>query len=288
MDETLPAASAGTLSLQFIGNATVLVRCAGFVVLTDPNFLHRGQRAYLGYGLTARRLTEPALAIEELPALDGVVLSHLHGDHWDRVTRRHLSRQIPVITTPHASRRLQGLHRFRRAVGLQTWEHHDLLKDGARLRVTSLPGQHAPGLAQHLLPPVMGSMLEFTAQGAEGASFRLYLSGDTLLFDGLHEISRRIAQPDLAVLHLGGTTLARGLMVTMDGAQGAELLALVRPHRAVPVHYQDYTVFASPLRDFTRAVAERGLDERVTYVEPGHTASFTAAGGNHQERQPRS
>jgi L-ascorbate metabolism protein UlaG (beta-lactamase superfamily) len=50
-------------------------------LLTDPNFLRRGQRAYLGYGLTTRRVREPAISIGELPELDGVVLSHLHGDH---------------------------------------------------------------------------------------------------------------------------------------------------------------------------------------------------------------
>jgi hypothetical protein len=35
-------------SLTFIGTATVLLRLGSFVVLTDPNFLHRGQRAAAG------------------------------------------------------------------------------------------------------------------------------------------------------------------------------------------------------------------------------------------------
>src|SRR5947208_1202608 len=74
-------------SLTFIGNATTLLRLGPFTVLTDPNFLHRGELAYLGYGLVSRRRTEPALGIEELPPLDAVVLSHMHGDHWDRRAR---------------------------------------------------------------------------------------------------------------------------------------------------------------------------------------------------------
>lgn len=47
-------------SLTFGGTATTLLRLGAFTVLTDPNFLHRGQRAYLGKGLWSRRLTEPA------------------------------------------------------------------------------------------------------------------------------------------------------------------------------------------------------------------------------------
>ncbi|MFE9399278.1 hypothetical protein [Streptomyces flavidovirens] len=58
-----------------------------------------------------------------------MVLSHLHGDHWDRVARRGLNRGVPIITTPHASRRLQGLHGFPRAVGLRTWRTHMLTRD---------------------------------------------------------------------------------------------------------------------------------------------------------------
>jgi L-ascorbate metabolism protein UlaG (beta-lactamase superfamily) len=60
---------------------------AGFTFLTDPNFLHRGDHAKLGYGLRSKRLTEPALDIDQLPPLDFIVLSHHHGDHFDEVVR---------------------------------------------------------------------------------------------------------------------------------------------------------------------------------------------------------
>src|SRR3954466_13987439 len=122
----------GDCSLTFIGTATTLLRLGPFTILTDPNFLHRGQRAYLGYGLWSRRRTEPALTPDELPALDAVVLSHLHGDHCDRVARRGLDRSVPVMATPEAARTLQSRQRFRRALGLRVWESHTLVRpDGA-------------------------------------------------------------------------------------------------------------------------------------------------------------
>ncbi|MDQ3616246.1 MAG: MBL fold metallo-hydrolase [Actinomycetota bacterium] len=43
----------------------------------------------------------------DLPPLDAVVLFHLHGDHFDRVARRDFLRSFPLVTTPHAARRLQ-------------------------------------------------------------------------------------------------------------------------------------------------------------------------------------
>jgi L-ascorbate metabolism protein UlaG (beta-lactamase superfamily) len=257
----------GAGSLRFIGTATTLIRYGDLTLLTDPNFLHRGQRAYLGWGLTAKRLTEPAFAVTELPRLDGVLLSHLHGDHWDRVARRGLDRDLPVITTPHASRRLQW-RGFPRAVGLRRWTSHTLTAGASSVRITALPGRHAQGPAQRLLPPVMGSMLEFGPVGAL-PTLRVYVSGDTLPIHELRYIPSRYPDIDAAVLHLGGTTLPGGLVVTMDGRQGADLLELIAARQAIPVHYDDYSRFKSPLSDFRAEVERRGLTDRVTFVERG-------------------
>ncbi|MEJ2870981.1 MBL fold metallo-hydrolase [Actinomycetospora sp. OC33-EN08] len=266
---TGPNPSSGTLS--FVGTATCLLECAGMRVLTDPNFLHRGQRAWLGHGLVSTRLTDPAWEPEELTPIDAVVLSHLHGDHWDRESRRRLPRSTPIVTTRHASRRLQTRHGFPRAIGLATWESHTLAgPDGATCTVTALPGRHALGPVERLLPPVMGSLLEFRAPGGRTAA-RIYLSGDTLVFDGLRAIREHVGEVDRAVLHLGGTTLPGGMMVTMDGRQGADALEIVAPRRATPVHYDDYTVFRSPLADFVAEVERRGWADRVDLVARGDT-----------------
>jgi L-ascorbate metabolism protein UlaG (beta-lactamase superfamily) len=265
-----------TPTLQFIGNATVLLRFGELTLLTDPNFLHRGQRAYLGHGLVSKRLTEPALDVSDLPDLSAVLLSHLHGDHWDRVAQKGLDHDVPIVTTPHASRRLQW-RGFPRATGLRTWASTEVAEGDSVVRITSMPGRHAPLLFRRLLPPVMGSMLEFRT-GTGPVSHRLYVTGDTLMVEELREIPRRYPEIHTTVLHLGGTTLPGGLMVTMDAAQGADLLDLVSPSHGVPVHHSDYTVFASPLADFRDELARRGTGHRVTVVEPGQTIDLTQRG----------
>ncbi|MGZ0232622.1 MBL fold metallo-hydrolase [Streptomyces sp. CPS1] len=265
------------VDLHFIGNATVLLRYGDLTLLTDPNFLHRGEHAHLGYGLVSRRLTEPALDPWELPRLDAVVLSHLHGDHWDRRARRQLDRSVPIVTTPHAARRLRSWQGFRQAGGLRTWESCTFRQSDAQVRVTSLPGRHSlRPVLRRLLPPVMGSMLEFGPRGGP-ARLRLYVSGDTLLYDGLEEIARRFPDADLAVLHLGGTTLPGGFVVTMDGAQGAELARRLDYRHVLPVHYDDYTVFRSPLDAFLTEARALGLQERLVHCRLGQHARVVAA-----------
>lgn len=259
----------GAAEIHFIGNATLLLRYGPFTLLTDPNFLHRGQHAYLGHGLLSRRLTEPALPVSRLPVgLDAVVLSHLHGDHWDRVARRHLDRGVPVITTPHAARRLQAFHGFHRATGLRNRQSHDLVKDGARVRVTAVPGRHARGALQAFLPPVMGSVVEFMDASGQ-LTLRLYLSGDTLPFEGLEMITEDHPDIHLAVVHLGGTTLPGGFLVTMDAAMGCDLVELLDPPLVLPVHYEEYTVMKSPLGHFLAEARRRGLGPRLVHCPRG-------------------
>jgi L-ascorbate metabolism protein UlaG (beta-lactamase superfamily) len=258
-------------SLTFIGTATTLLRFGPFTLLTDPNFLHRGQHAYLGYGLATRRRTEPALTIDQLPELDAVVLSHMHGDHWDRVAKRGLRRDVPIVTTPKAARALQR-QRFEAPIPLQTWESTDLVREGSRLTITSVPGRHATGVIGRLLPPVMGSVLTYTPAGAQPV--RLYITGDTLFVDDLRAIPTRFPDIRTAVLHLGGTTLPGGLVVTMDARQGTDLLEFLRPQRAIPIHNDDYGVFKSPLSAFVNEATQRGLGDLVRVVAPGRTADL--------------
>jgi L-ascorbate metabolism protein UlaG (beta-lactamase superfamily) len=99
---------------------------------------------------------------------------------------------------------------------------------------------------------------------------RLYLSGDTLVHDDLRQIADRHPDLDLGVLHLGGTRVL-GLLLTMDGRQGVDLLEMLRPAVAVPIHYGDYGVFRSPLSDFLAEVDRRRPPSRVVTVGRGET-----------------
>ncbi|MEV6904343.1 MBL fold metallo-hydrolase [Amycolatopsis sp. NPDC051372] len=258
-------------SLSFIGTATTLLRLGPFTVLTDPNFLHRGQWSYFGQGLVSRRRTEPAAQPADLPPLTAVVLSHLHGDHFDRVAARELPRDLPIVTTDHAARRLRR-RGFHASVPLETWTSERFTDAGATLTVTAVPAQHAPGLLNRVLPPVMGSVLEYR-EAPQAQPLRMYLSGDTVMHDGLAAIRDRFPGLDLAVVHLGGTRVL-GVLVTMDHRQGVDLLELLTPAQMVPVHFDDYGLFTSPLSDFLVEVRERRPSTRVRVLQRGETLRF--------------
>jgi L-ascorbate metabolism protein UlaG (beta-lactamase superfamily) len=258
-------------SIFFVGTATVILRYAGFTILTDPNFLHAGDHVHLGYGLTSRRLTNPAIELEDLPPLDFCVLSHYHGDHFDHIVEERLQKDLPIITTEHASSELKDKN-FTATISLDTWDSVTVDKGSARVRVTSMPGKHGPSITDLLLPPVMGTMLEFQST-PERTALRLYITGDTLIHDDLQEIPRRYPEIDLALFHLGGTRII-GILLTMDAEQGVEAIRIINPREVIPIHYNDYEVFKSPLEDFRRAVEAAGFQDRVKYLSHGETYNF--------------
>jgi L-ascorbate metabolism protein UlaG (beta-lactamase superfamily) len=261
-------------SIFFIGTATVILRYAGFTILTDPNFLHQGEEVHLHYGIKSPRLTNPAIEIEDLPPLDLIVLSHMHDDHFDRVAAQKLDKNIPIVTTHEATVELKQKG-FNSTHSLNTWETITVSKGEVTLRITAMPGRHGPMLLASLLPPVIGSMLEFQAPSGK-TSFRLYITGDTLITQQLKEIPQRYSDIDLALLHLGGTKVF-GVLLTMDAKQGVEALQIIAPQTAIPIHYNDYTVFKSPLEDFMQAVTAAGLEKQVKYLKHGETYNFQVA-----------
>jgi L-ascorbate metabolism protein UlaG (beta-lactamase superfamily) len=195
-------------SIFFIGNATVLIRFAGFTILTDPTFIHMHEKVNLGFGLYTTRLINPAMNIEQLPPLDLVILSHFHGDHLDQVAVRELDKSLPIVTTPHATEEL-SLRGFTNPQQLDKWENISFVKGNVQLQITATPGRHGPLPVAMFLPQVMGSILDFKVKEEDDADsssrrhlFRIYITGDTLVFDDIKEIPKRYSDINIALLHL--------------------------------------------------------------------------------------
>ncbi|KAI1083140.1 Metallo-hydrolase/oxidoreductase [Whalleya microplaca] len=303
-------------SIYFIGTATTVIEWQGIRLLTDPNFLHTSDHVHLGPGVTAERKTNPAVDLHELPALDCVLLSHYHADHFDQLVEKSLNRSFSIISTPHAKKCLASPKSqdepFQSVHDLDFFEAMILHIDGDDfsstggygkapvIKVTGMPGKHVPpgplAIANDLLkavPPTNGWLLElgYTFKAPTGADpesldtgYRIYISGDTLFVDELREIPQRLKSEkiDLMLVHLGGTTIPGPsmplLMVTMDAEQGVKMMELMNPDLTIPIHYDDYNVFLSPLSDFKKKVDKEGWSDRTMYLDRGEQFRFKVRG----------
>lgn len=263
--------------VYFIGNATTLIRFCGLTILTDPAFLHKGEHVFLGHGIWARREVEPACQIANLPPVDLIVLSHYHGDHFDDVAAKELDKGLPIVSTTDAVDKLRALG-FERGFPLGTWESFQVRKGDASLTVTAMPGKHSTEEAvDELLMPVNGHMLDFR-RGSEHL-YRLYITGDTMLTDALEDIPRRFPDIDLGLIHTGGTTFLV-TVVTMTGEQGVKAVEITQPKTAIPIHYNDFSVFLSGLDDFKKAAETSTSGAEFVYLAHGETYTFKRATTN--------
>lgn len=90
-----------------VGGPTALVEIDGWRLLTDPTFDPAGTHYRFGWGTTSHKTTDPALALEDLPEIHAVLLSHdEHEDNLDIAGRALLERVGTVVTTPPGARRL--------------------------------------------------------------------------------------------------------------------------------------------------------------------------------------
>lgn len=225
------------IRITHIGGPTALIEVAGWRLLTDPTFDAPGHRYAFGWGSSSRKLAGPAIPVSELGRIDAILLTHEHhGDNLDAAGRALLPSAGAVVTTVSGAKRLGG-----RARGLAPWETTRLeAPDGPAIDVTATPCRHGPPLSRPLVGEVVGFALRWDGQ-EHGV---LWISGDTVLYDGVRQVAGRL-RVDAALVHLGGVRfpVSGPVRYTLTAKDAVELLELVRPRTVIPVHYEGWGHF---------------------------------------------
>ena len=244
--------------ITHIGGPTVLIEVAGWRLLTDPTFDPPGRSYAFGWGTGSRKLAGPAIAAADLAPVDAVLLSHdHHDDNLDPAGRALLPSADVVVTTVSGAGRLGGAAR-----GLEPWGSTRLEAEGRpTIEITATPCRHGPPLSRPIVGDVIGFALRWDGQ-EDGV---LWISGDTVLYDGVREVAERLTV-DTALLHLGGVQfpVTGPLRYTMTARQAVELCRLVRPRTAIPIHYEGWKHFQEGREAIEREFAAAPEDVRAS------------------------
>jgi L-ascorbate metabolism protein UlaG (beta-lactamase superfamily) len=258
------------LRATYIGGPTALLEIAGLRLLTDPTF-DPGGTEYRTAVYTLRKTDSPAVASEALGKIDAVLLSHDHHfDNLDHAGRELLSHVPLVLTTPIGAERLGG-----NARGLLPWESVDIeSSDNTRLRVTGTPARHGPADGDR--GPVTGFLLTRADEPLTPSLPAIYVSGDTVWYDGLREISAR-ADVRIAVLFLGAASVPEvgPAHLTFTVNEAVEAARAFSQAVVVPLHYAGWAHFSEGRGEIQRAFEAAGMSNRVCWLEPGRATVIT-------------
>ena len=177
----------------WIGHSTILLQLGALNVITDPVFC---ERAFPVQWLGPRRVMEPALALDELPPLDVVLLSHNHYDHLDRSAVRHIARAHPRATWIVPLKLGAYIRRWgvRQIVELDWWQEASI----GSLRVTATP-------ARHMSARRLGDRNRtlWCGYALEAPGVRAYFAGDTAYQPEFGDVSARCGPFDFVMIPIG-------------------------------------------------------------------------------------
>ena len=248
--------------MTHIGTATTILEIGSVRFLTDPVFDLPGQVYHFGYGTSGKKLTAPAIQPEDIGKIDAVLLSHdHHEDNLDQAGRALLPLSGNVVTTRAGAKRLGN-----NSIGLRTWDSTTITADGTEVKVTAVPARHGSLWSYIIVGETTGFVLEWSGQ-KHGA---LYFSGDTVWFNGIHEIAHRF-KIGTAVLHIGQASfpITGPIRFTLNAKEAIRVLKILNPRTAIPLHYEGWSHFREPRAVAEKQFAAAGLNEKVRWLPLG-------------------
>lgn len=251
----------------YIGGPTLLIEIGRVRFLTDPTFDPAGSR-YTAGPVRLEKTSAPSLGSGMLPTVDAVLLSHdQHIDNLDDTGRVYLKRAATVLTTVAGAGRLGG-----NAFGLAPWASRVVRSaDGTEaVTVTATPARHGPPGCEASQGDVVGFCVEWA--GADGA---IYVSGDTVWFDGVAEVARRV-RVATAVLFLGAAVIpAKGREpLTMTAAEAVTAARAFAPDHVVPIHFEGWAHLSQGREEVASAFEAAGLGGKLVWLEHGRGTSL--------------
>ncbi len=259
-----------TPTVTWIGHATLLVQMDHVTFLTDPIWSDTPSPVpFLG----PRRFVPPGLALEDLPPIDFVVVSHNHYDHLDLPTLAALAERDPAT-------------RF-----FVPLENGSLLRDEGIANVEELDWGSSvehEGVRVHCLPAKHWSKRSvnddlralWASWAVIGTERRFYHAGDTGAFEGFARIGAALGPFDLAAVPIGAYEPV-GMMKEshLNPEEAAQAAVDLRAERAVAMHYGTFDLSDEPLEDPPRrfqAAAREGVlgEERAWVLRIGETRAF--------------
>jgi L-ascorbate metabolism protein UlaG (beta-lactamase superfamily) len=260
---TTPASG---LRVTWFGHSSMLIEIDGFRVLVDPVW---DQRASPLQSMGPKRFFQPTIALEELPKMDVVLISHDHYDHLGARTVKALAKLENMagarwVTSLGVGKRLRGFGVRAEQITELDWTES---AEVGELRVTSWPARHFSGRGVFdRFTTLWGSFV------IEGPEHRVYFGADSGWWEGFGEIAAQYGGFDLTMLEIGAFhPLWATIHLGPDNAARAYEAMQGRGGVLMPIHWGLFNLalhaWKEPVERIVELAEERGFG--LWLPEPG-------------------
>lgn len=210
--------------IQLIRNATMKFTYAGKVFLTDPMLSKKGEIQSFA-GIASNPTVELPLSMEEiLSGVDAVIVSHLHPDHFHKVSDQKSLHEKQLFCQPEdeAGIRRTGFPSVTPIADKIPWEG---------ITITRVGGEHGKGeiLAK------MGNVSGFVFQAINEPT--VYWAGDTIWCKKVEDVIEKY-KPEIIITHSGGATIPGFSPILMDIQQTIKTLKASPDAVVVAIHLE--------------------------------------------------
>ncbi|WP_250515986.1 MBL fold metallo-hydrolase [Caballeronia sp. INDeC2] len=244
-------------SLYRLGHSTMLFKLRGEYWLTDPVF---GERASPFKRMGPKRFHAPPIALDDLPPLRGVLLSHDHYDHLDRETVLALAATTEVFLTPLGvgDRLIEWGIDASKVRQLDWWQSAGI----GGLSFTATPAQHFSGRSLF-----DGNSTLWASWVIVDDDLRVFFSGDTGYFDGFETIGERLGPFDVTLIETGAYD-AQWPYVHMQPEETVQAHIDLRGRWLVPIHNGTFDLAMHPWQEPFERVTGLALARGVAVTTP--------------------
>jgi L-ascorbate metabolism protein UlaG (beta-lactamase superfamily) len=243
-----------------------MLMIGGRRILIDPMLSPAEAMDPVPNAASARRIPLVDLPIDEaalnllLQKLDGVLVTHLHRDHFDTRAGEILPTDKPILCQPSDVERLSHL-------GFQVVLPVDAERQWNGVRLARTGGQHGTGDVGRRMGAVSGFVLEAPGEP------RLYLAGDTIWCAEVQEALARF-RPDVAVLNAGAAQFLTGGPITMTAEDVVSVCRAAPQAQVIVVHMEALNHCLLSRSELAAIVEREGLAAQVQIPEDGEAVTF--------------
>ena len=249
------------MRFQLLRHATAVIAMNGLNLLLDPMLSQKESMGPIANAANQNRIPMVDLPLTEtelrglIDRLNGVLITHVHRDHWDPRAEELLPKQLPVICQAEDESAL-------RKVGFAQVHPVNTKIEWRGIQIFRTGGQHGTGEIGKKMGIVSGYVLKAPGEPS------LYIAGDTIWCLEVKEVLRSY-RPDVVVLYSGAAAFLTGGPITMDADHVVAVCRELSPAKVIVIHMETMTHCLLTRAQLRKRLEQEGLIHQVQIPQDG-------------------